>query len=142
MTSLPQLFQCSLKDIALLGPRLVIIALVLVPLTIFMCIVPPLILLLSFFTLVTLFLPFALCQPISQIEGGCCRAMAMILFLLALPALNVMSALAFLLATLLYPCLRRTNHHGIYDGIDKKVAGMVSCYLGIVNSLFSCLDSC
>ena len=60
-----------------------------------------------------------------------------LLALLFAPLLIVLMVLMIVVGSLLYPVLRNTYHHGIYDGLDTFVFNAAVCYLRVVNLIFS-----
>jgi hypothetical protein len=52
-----------------------------------------------------------------------------VLVIVFLPFIAFVFDLLFVLMILLYPCLRKTAHHGIYDGFDIAISKASSLYL-------------
>lgn len=142
MTRLPNFFKCTLKNAILLLPRLLAMVPMILFLIVVIVIIPTIFLLSGYFILATIGLPLALCQPISQMEDGWCKCIVIIGFVVCLPGLFILAAIIFLMAIILYPCLRRTYHHGIYDGMDKIVAKLSHSFIEALNCQFTFLTQC
>lgn len=82
-----------------------------------------------FIGLVALFVPFALCQPISQLRSSGCRLLSNLLFVMGYPLLVGLVGVLMLALILLYPFCKNCNHHGVYDPFNKGLVIAASIYL-------------
>lgn len=92
--------------------------------------------LLLIYALIILFGPLALLCISSEIEEPM-RKCYIVCILIFYPVIAGLFALALLIITLLYPCLRNTYHHGVYDPYDQGLSSISHCYLSVVSKLWS-----
>ena len=124
------------KTFFILIPRLILFFLILIPVTSLFILVP--ISVIACAILVGLFMPLAICQPISKIQTKGCRIFAMMMFLIFYPVLSGLTILTLTLMVLLYPCLRNKNHHGAYDPFDNGLSYLAVYYMKFAVWLLYC----
>ena len=124
------------KTVFILIPRLILFFLILIPVTSLFILVP--IAVIACAMLIGLFMPLAICQPISKIPTKGCRIFAMILFLIFYPVLSGLTMLTLSLMVVLYPCLRNKNHHGAYDPFDNGLSYLAVYYMRFAVWLLYC----
>ena len=127
------------KFILILIPRLFLFFLIMLPVTVLFVLVP--IGVIAIAMLIGIFIPIALCQPISHIPSKGCRMFASLMFLIFYPLLAGLTMFTLLLMVLLYPFLRNKNHHGAYDPFDNGLAMLAIGYLRFSVWLLYCCAS-
>lgn len=127
------------KVALILIPRLILFFLVLIPVTSLFVLIP--IGVIAIAMLIGLFIPIALCQPISKIPSKGCRLFASAMMLIFYPVLSGLTMLALTLMVVLYPCLRNKNHHGAYDPFDNGLSYLAVYYLRFTVWLLYCCQS-
>lgn len=53
------------------------------------------------------------------------------------PVMCVLFSIVMVLITLLYPCLRNTYHHGVYDPYDIGMSNVSLFYMNVICSIWS-----
>lgn len=124
------------KMVIVLIPRLILFFLVLLPIT-SLFILLPLGAIASAF-LIGLFIPIALCQPISTLPTKGARLCASLLMILCYPILCSLTVLMLVMMIFLYPFLRNKNHHGAYDPFDNGMSFLAIKYLQFATWLLYC----
>ena len=127
------------KTVIVLIPRLILFFLIMAPLTSLFFLIPLVVIAASL--LIGLFIPIALCQPISQIASKNCRIFASMMFVLFYPLLSGLTMLFLLVLVLMYPLLRNKNHHGAYDPFDNGLSLIAVYYLKFAVWLLYCCAS-
>jgi hypothetical protein len=81
---------------------------------------------------------FIIFLPFKMIEVSCSseKAYVIILVILFLPLLYALAIIFICILILGYPLLRKTDHHGIYDGLDRSVNDACKKYMSVVKAIF------
>ena len=88
-----------------------------------------LIIILAFFIVLSpIFILILACTELDQIY-------IKILVIVFLPLLTALLILLIIMTFALYPCLRKTAHHGIYDGFDFVVNNCIKIYCGMIRCI-------
>ena len=124
------------KTVAILIPRLLLFFLILIPITSLFVLIPVAVTAIAL--LISIFIPIALCQPISQIPSKGLRLLASVMMIISYPLLCGLIMLTFMMIILLYPCLRNKNHHGVYDPFDNGLSILAVQYLKFTVWLLYC----
>jgi hypothetical protein len=120
----------GVKDLVVFIVRMLLAAAVMLPLTLFLAIVPAIALVSSW--VAALFLPLGLFRSVSQIPSAGCRCFNYILIMIFYPLMVGLLMLIFTALISLYPCLRRAkNNHGFYDLFDGIVSTVAVVYLKV-----------
>lgn len=109
-------------------PKTLLKILLIIPITILMSTVP-LALCLSILSLMSLlFMPLILLYPVASLKGNA-RCMAILGLICFYPLIGMFMMLMSWIGIGLYPILRRSYHHGVYDPFDKAVVTVANKYL-------------
>jgi hypothetical protein len=81
--------------------------------------------------LLIVFLPFI----IIALSCSSQKPYIVILVILFLPLLCALAIFLLCILILGYPLLRKTNHHGIYDGLDVVVNNSIKKYMSVVMAI-------
>ena len=85
------------------------------------------------FSILTIFGPLILIIPAHEIEKKNHKVLAIISIIIFYPLISGLMGLFLLLIVLLYPCLRSTYHHGIYDPFDSAMANLTFGHILCMN---------
>jgi hypothetical protein len=124
------------KALLVLIPRLMLAFLLMLPVTLLFVLVPPVVLAIA--ALIALFVPVALCQPISSLQSKALRNLAYLGVVVFYPLLCALVMILLFLMVVLYPCLRNSNHHGTYDPFDIGLCHLAVYYLRFAVWLLHC----
>lgn len=88
------------------------------------------------FVLIAVFGPLGLLMLGSEFEGMG-RKLFIVAIIVFYPLLIGLFALFLLIITFLYPFLRRTYHHGVYDPYDQGLSNISLCYVSTLATIWS-----
>ncbi len=88
------------------------------------------------FVLISIFGPLGLLMLTSELQG-IKKTLAIASIILFYPLLIGLFAIFIGVITLLYPCLRKTYHHGVYDPYDQGLSNISICYVTVVGKIWS-----
>jgi hypothetical protein len=135
MATLPNIFTTRPLDILLLPLRLAILLPIVLPLTLLLAVGLTAVAFVGMFVLATICLPFGFCEVINEMPSEERQCRLRFCWVFFYPFLCIFSAIFYVVGIMIYPCYRKRDHHGAYDGIDKAVSGLTVCYLGVVKAL-------
>lgn len=89
------------------------------------------------FSLFVIFGPLILIIPANEIKKKYQQVLAIISIIILYPLISGLFAFFLLLIVLLYPCLRSTYHHGIYDPFDSALANLTFAHISCMKWIWS-----
>ena len=88
------------------------------------------------FCLTAVFAPLALFALACEVQG-CKRYVLIVLMIVFYPLMNALFFIGMTILVVLYPCLRNTYHHGIYDPVDSGLSTTSYLYMSVIEAIWS-----
>jgi hypothetical protein len=120
---------------AIFVPKILMQLILSVLITIIFCMIV-LAIVLVIYCLFVLLGPLSLCMLVSELQGNM-RKLAILAIILLYPLISALFALILAIICVLYPFLRNTYHHGVFDPFDEGLSNATYLYLVITSKVWS-----